>query len=400
MDAYDIIIAGGGCAGLSLALHLQEAGVLAGRRTLVVDRAPKAENDRTWCFWGNPQTPFAHLAIQQWTSMNFYCPEGEVHEKLDPYTYYLLRGIDFYRYARERLKDDGNIEWRYGDIRSFHPRKNGAELVVDGDTISCTYLFNSCVHLVRPMSPAGTEAHFLWQHFKGWTVESPDPVFQPDTATLMDFRMPQAGEVRFGYVLPFSPNEALVEFTAFAPETWPDEAYDPALREYLQQGLGVSAYSVKETEQGAIPMTDRQFARQSGDHVFHIGTAGGDVKPTTGYAFQRIQEVTRHIARHWRSRGYPRAPVPSPRRFAFYDTLLLHILEREGQWGRPIFSRLFRKNRIPLIMKFLAERTNPIEEAKIFASLPFKPFLQAVWENWGYKGQTNPFLPKQAKAFK
>jgi lycopene beta-cyclase len=47
---YDYLITGAGAAGLSLAYHLNQSG-LSDKRILLIDRAPKTSNDRTWCFW-------------------------------------------------------------------------------------------------------------------------------------------------------------------------------------------------------------------------------------------------------------------------------------------------------------------------------------------------------------
>jgi len=50
---HDLIIIGGGCAGLSLAARLSRYGGDA-PRTLVVDSRTSYTNDRTWCFWKLP----------------------------------------------------------------------------------------------------------------------------------------------------------------------------------------------------------------------------------------------------------------------------------------------------------------------------------------------------------
>ena len=47
---YDFIIAGSGCAGLSLAVRLIQSGCKF-ERVLIIDRDLKNTNDRTWCFW-------------------------------------------------------------------------------------------------------------------------------------------------------------------------------------------------------------------------------------------------------------------------------------------------------------------------------------------------------------
>jgi lycopene beta-cyclase len=47
---YDYIIAGMGCAGLSLAMQLKRSS-LNFSKVLLIDKDLKNKNDRTWCFW-------------------------------------------------------------------------------------------------------------------------------------------------------------------------------------------------------------------------------------------------------------------------------------------------------------------------------------------------------------
>jgi glycine/D-amino acid oxidase-like deaminating enzyme len=52
------LVLGAGCAGLSLACALLDAGV--GERIVLVDRRTAFANDRTWCFWDTRgDLPFA-----------------------------------------------------------------------------------------------------------------------------------------------------------------------------------------------------------------------------------------------------------------------------------------------------------------------------------------------------
>ncbi|WOC40926.1 hypothetical protein [Polaribacter sp. HL-MS24] len=48
---YDYIIAGSGCAGLSLLHSLLNTPSLQNTSILVIDQDQKQHNDRTWCFW-------------------------------------------------------------------------------------------------------------------------------------------------------------------------------------------------------------------------------------------------------------------------------------------------------------------------------------------------------------
>jgi lycopene beta-cyclase len=47
---YDLIILGGGCAGLSLARRLSELGEDC-PQTVILESRSSYTDDRTWCFW-------------------------------------------------------------------------------------------------------------------------------------------------------------------------------------------------------------------------------------------------------------------------------------------------------------------------------------------------------------
>ena len=66
----DALIIGGGCAGLSLAVHVVEAAQRAGRacpRVLVVEPRTTYTRDRTWCGWRISEHPFAAAVSHRWT---------------------------------------------------------------------------------------------------------------------------------------------------------------------------------------------------------------------------------------------------------------------------------------------------------------------------------------------
>lgn len=48
---YDYIIAGAGCAGLSLLYRILLEPELCSKEILIIDREKKSNDDITWCFW-------------------------------------------------------------------------------------------------------------------------------------------------------------------------------------------------------------------------------------------------------------------------------------------------------------------------------------------------------------
>ena len=69
MEHYDYIIAGGGAAGLSLALHLQ-LSPLRNRRILIIDKDDDDQLQRNWGFWNREPTLFDHVAHHTWDQVD------------------------------------------------------------------------------------------------------------------------------------------------------------------------------------------------------------------------------------------------------------------------------------------------------------------------------------------
>ena len=68
-------------------------------------------------------------------------------------------------------------------------------------------------NLFDSRSPSIRDGEFL-QHFRR-RVHSETPIFDEETATLMDFRVPQDEGIHFIYLLPFNSKQALVESTVY-----------------------------------------------------------------------------------------------------------------------------------------------------------------------------------------
>jgi lycopene beta-cyclase len=375
MERFDIVIAGAGAAGLSLACHLAWAGV-RGQSILLIDRAPKRANDRTWCFWEAGAGPFEAAVDRSWERVAFHAPGWSTTLDIAPFRYKMIRGADFYRYAAGVLADCPNVSWRYGEVESITESGDEAVARIDGRDVRGRWLFTSLLLEPPPRNPS--RYHSLLQHFEGWEIETAEPRFDPGAATLMDFRIPQRGQARFCYVLPSSSRRALVEFTVFSPALLPRPEYAAELRAYLQDFLGIRHFETLHQEFGAIPMTDAPFLAP-GRRVIPIGTAGGRTKPSTGYTFQRIQSQSRAIAGALADTGRPFYRDPRWRgRYSLYDGVLLNILEKGRYPGWRVFAELFQRNRASTVLRFLDETTSLAEDAGVLASTHWPPFVAAT----------------------
>lgn len=287
----------------------------------------------------------------------------------------MIRGIDFYRYCLDRIRKEPGFDIRFGEVRSLTTEGNKAVLQLGEERFTAEYIFSSIL-FEKPVLQKGE--HYLLQHFKGWVIETEAPVFNPHEATLMDFRTGQEQGATFVYVKPFSEREALVEYTLFTPALLQPAQYEAGLRDYIERILQVKNYTVREVEDGIIPMTDHKFPAVNG-RVIQLGTSGGQTKASSGYTFRYIQKHSARITENLVKRGNPFIPMPTgSARFRFYDSVLLRVLAKRTVPGDKIFTYLFKKNKPQRVFRFLDNETSLADELKIISSLPTIPFLKAA----------------------
>ncbi|MFJ9078194.1 lycopene cyclase family protein [Streptomyces sp. NPDC102278] len=382
----DVTVVGAGAAGLSLAVGIAEpfpAGRRAPRVAVVeAPPGPLRSSGRTWCYWESGVGPYDGLLAASWNRLRLYAPDGTVIDRpLGAMRYKMLRSDRFEAAMVERLGRWG-VEVRQMAVTSARDAGGGA--VVHGHDASGapSVIRSGLVFDSRPpgrLPPARTA---LLQHFQGWFVRTARPVFDPGAAILMDFRLPQPpGGLAFGYVLPMSRYEALVEYTQFSRAALDRAGYEQALRHYCSVVLGLGDFTVQEREQGAIPMSDGVYPRRGGRRVFFIGAAGGATRPSTGYTFAAIQRQSRHLAAAVRSGRSPaRVPAVHGRRARAMDAVLLRALDTGRVDGGAFFTHLFSAVPADRVLRFLDGATSPLEDFRIGLRTPVLPMARSLLE--------------------
>ena len=377
---YDYLIIGGGAAGLSLAYHIAQEPRLADKKVLIIEPEAKTQNDRTWSFWADEPGAFDGIVAHEWRKIAFRSPGFERVIDLGRYRYKTINGLDYYRFVHQALAARPDqftvvqsiVEGLENTPGGIHAR------TTDGTTHTARYAFDSRPpNLAKLRQPA--KHRYLLQHFVGWEIVTDADIFDPTTVEFMDFRGEQYHEARFIYVLPFSPRKALVEYTLFSENVLPKAEYEAAIREYLANTLELKNYRIVAEEVGAIPMTDHPLPARTGQRIINLGTRGGRAKPSTGYAFKRIQEHSARLVAALAATGQPPADATDDKwQFQLFDTLLLDIMQRHGESTRDIFRQLFERNPVERIFRFLDEQTSWADNLRVMNSVSAGPFMRSI----------------------
>jgi len=372
---YDYIISGAGAAGLSLLMRLMQHKAFDHKKILVVDKDLKDQNDHTWCFWESQPGLFEPVVFHKWQQVHFFSNHYSSLINLHPYYYKFIRSKDFYKYVLQEAEKHPNIIFKYGNIEAAGNEGNKSLIIIDGERYTADYVFNSIL-FQKPAIPSNK--YYLLQHFKGFLIETKEPVFNPAEATLMDFRVSQQQGTTFVYVLPVSQNRALVEYTLFTRQLLTESEYNAGLHQYISSFLDIKDYTIEEQEFGVIPMTNMKFVKSIG-RVINIGTAGGQTKGSTGYTFQFIQKHSEKLVSELLQYGYPKNEETfTEKRFKLYDSTLLNVLTKNKIPGDRIFSDLFKKNPVDRILRFLDNETTLEDEINLMGTLPRSEFMKAA----------------------
>ena len=378
-QSYDYIFCGAGASACLLILSMHERGLFKEKNVLLIDKEVKNRRDKTFCFWSNQEESIERalqeLISHSWSSVIL---PNKVEVPLDPLSYHHVSSLDLYRKIDALANDYG---WQ---------RITGAvdEIVVDGDIFRVhlgqgRYIGKLVFDSRTPafQTPSKDESH-LHQSFIGWRIALKSGHSFPSAFRFMDFEVDQLNATQFVYVLPFGDGSAMIELTRFGKELLNATEADVILNDYIRRHYG--GFIKLDEEQGCIPMCTAPILDSTTKGVVQLGARNYAIKASTGYAFKRMfyhaEDVAAAIARGTAPTTNNQTHAEVFRgRFAFYDSLLLDILTRTPDKGKPIFESLFKHNQLKRILTFLDEQSGLKDEYAIFSRLPLMPFLRALW---------------------
>lgn len=369
MERFDYIICGGGASGLLLSNALLSDKHFNDKKILIIEKDSKTDNDKTFGFWNDKESVLDNIVFKEWEYAEFRDSNSHNSFLLSPYKYKMIKSNEFYLYIGDKISKASNFTYLNSTVNEIDQVNNKVK-TNDGE-FSSSIIFSSIYNEV-----SFKKYPLLKQHFIGWTIETKNENFDDNKITFMDFSVDQKDEIRFMYILPFSKNKALIEYTLFSGEIINDDEYEKEIKTYLKK-KNILNYSIVEKEKGMIPMTCYPFFENNTDTYFQIGTAGGWSKPSTGYTIKNSIEKIDIIINSLKQ-NKPLSKIRFKNRFWYYDLLFLDVLIASKGKGSQVFSDLFKNNDPIKIFKFLDEKTSVMEELSIFLSVDIKTFVKSL----------------------
>jgi lycopene beta-cyclase len=373
-EVFDLVILGGGCAGLSLSMALAERGASC-PHTLVIEPRTEYMNDRTWCYWHDPCVPSPYAIQHRWQTMRVAHAGQCVSLDCGSTPYQLLAAQDFYAAAQASIDRQPNIALRRGTSVVGEP--SCSDGVWNIRTSSGNVTARSVVDTRPPQVPRRDGAT-LWQSFYGEEIECSTAVFDPLSIDLMNFLAPNARDVPFVYVLPVTATRALIEITVFGATPLAPRELSAQLEAAVAQRVGNAAFTTLRSEHGILPMGLTDSPDSAHKSYARVGVMAGGARPSTGYAFQRIQRWAGECAHALVSCGLPVGHQPDSFPLRVMDQIFLDVLRANPSRGGEIFFSLFSRAGPARVIRFLSGTAGLVDTLAVVAAMPVPPFVRAA----------------------
>jgi lycopene beta-cyclase len=375
-------IRGAGVAGLSFAEALLTH--VPGVSVSVFDLRPRLPHPaRTFCFFRDQQRDTPLPLTHQWSSVAFAGPNFRRTIACPKSPYALVRGDDIFNQLLSRLEEAKvSFHWGCDEVEA-----SSRTITADGITKRFDLVVDAA------FTPSESSAT-LWQSFAGLWVSAERPIFDSETALLMDLDVGELNaSVRFVYLLPTSSTTALIEHTVFARQPLSREEHLAACHEWARR-QEYTGLTIVDTEYGRIPMG--LVRPNESQTIPRIGTAGGAVRASTGYAFQttlrQVNQLAIAIATALKKGGnlpaLTQPPLPTWMRVS--DQLFIKALANAPEQGQEMMNELLRKAPEVELLSFLAGTASWREALRVMGCVPkFRMVSALVGRGWRQRGDSD-----------
>ncbi len=372
----DYIILGGGCSALNLAVEVSKRQI-NDLSFLIIERREKYSDDRSWCFWDHKTSNNKELISKSWKKFSFSFNNKRVVSKSTEFSYHYIRSIDFYNYAIENINKAKNISLNLGE-NVFEVIENKENFTVKSDKNS--YIARNILD-TRQKNDIFQDSPLLFQSFLGFEISLKKNKRSNDTVGIMENMRYNKDHFLFDYILPITKDSVLVEATSFSKTQLSAKKMERYLQESLKKN-NFFDYKIIRKEYGVIPMGFlKKKSFNNNNNYFFGGSLGGAVRPSSGYAFLRIQQWAEDAANMLKNEkkliSHPRDNII----IYFLDRIFLKVLEKNISLAPFIFFTFFQRISTTSFLRFMNGNANLVDYLKVINAMPKKYFLRkGLWK--------------------
>ena len=377
---FDYIIVGGGLSGLHLSYCFLKDEYFKDYSFLIIDKEKSKKEDNYFSYWEIGDGKWDSILKNKWSKGDFFSKKGKVEMDFSDYSYKTLSSSKFRAYVKKKIKKKKKFKLIKDTVLKIKEEKNNIVVVGNNKNYNAKHVFDS--RLSPTLNKKIKKYTYLKQHFLGWVVKTNEKIFNKRSFVFMDYRIRDKNSTAFTYVLPFKEDEALIEHTYFSKNVQNHEVYEGYIKDYLNKYYGKSTYKLVKSEFGVIPMTTYPFQCDSTKNITKIGTAGGWVKPSTGYSFKNCEKYSEKILDNIKKGK--EFKIKPKKRYFFLDKILLGVLSSYNHQGEAIFHRIIKRNKTKNVLRFLDEESTFLEMIKIIISMRsiyfVKVFIKSLYK--------------------
>ncbi len=375
-QTFDLVILGGGCAGLSLAARLADAG--SSLRVALVEKRDHYTEDRTWCGWRLQPHFFEDCKVAEWNRWHLARAGQILQRSSDIFPYEMINAGLVYEKALHAIHRSQSTSLLLG-VRATNIYESAETVDIelsDGQSLKARWVVDTRPEIVKIEHP------WLWQSFVGLVVqiEGPESAFERRLPMLMDFQSDAPGLIDFMYILPVAGRRYLCEYTRFSAQKVTPAELDTRLAAWLGVHAACSWRPIRR-ESGDLPMARVQPPNTK--RIVHAGARGGSMRVATGYAFHNIQrwadECTNNLLLH----GKPVGPRQNGL-LDWMDELFLRVLQRPDVIADQVMWSLFAGSDPDALVRFLSGQPSLTDYWSVVKGLPWGKFVSTA---------TQPFVP-------
>ena len=387
-SAYDLVILGGGCAGLSLARELARAEKrgLEIPRTLVLEAGAKIGGNKTWCYWEPDESPALAPHETSWKAWHFSSGKGREQQVSEKWRYACLPAAAFFEAALREVRGASRITLKTGfPAERIVPSGNSLAVRTAEGLLECSQLVDT-----RPPPLEWQRSSKLFQVFHGLEIRAKRHCANTGSVGLMEEMESDRTGFRFDYVLPLAEDRLLVEATRFSSFPLTSQRTAKDLKTALARIVPSGNFKILREEFGIIPMGLPVPKAAPDSRWIYAGTRGGAVRAATGYAFADIQKWAAACAAKLVQAGIAMAPEPLPGLLRGMDSLFLSVLRDRPELAPELFMAIAGGLSPDRFVRFMTGTGGIRDAFAVMRCLPPMPFVKQLIAEIGTSALPDP----------